>query len=672
LAHCAILTLLFAACNSKSQTGFISQESVITDSFINSKSNYSANNPGKTRHEIVLQQQQTGDSTNYYRLEQLKAKYYFIENILDSAIIASKKIIEFCNRTSGQPGIDYLTMATFNDLSIMWQTSGKRDSAITCLHQAEKIAIRAGLKEKLIDIYINLADNLNQESNFPQAAATYRKALLIADSLGLHSNYSAPINLGLANLYIDLGNYELAGHYFVNAETYFDSLPPLEQLYFANSRGNYYYHIKQYEKSLQWFNRSYELGEKYNQQYYMDLADINRGELYLLMEDYEMAKKYLEKASIAFGTTESSPAVKFYLNGLYASLYLATNQIDKAEYYLSQPFDTAHVNSVYILSHNKRMEELFQKKGDYKKAYAFSKNNNELDNNLRKSTVQNNIEELNFRYSQDTTLLKKDIEIRHHRQKATQLSNTLIISSSLFTIAILTTIFIIILRKRRNEKLLSMQIETINRLRLDNIKNRMSPHFIFNALNAMIPNFREHPELNRPVELLVGSIRNSLTASDKIGIEAAIEIRNVQNYLELLQSLNYDLPQVMWNIDRSVDLSTKIPSMCIQIPVENTIKYAFDNHDGNNILKINIKQNNNQLLLEIKDNGVGLNNRQQNPNNSKGTGSGLKILHKTVETFNNRNQSKIEMDIKSAGTDAQSATGTVVTYKIPANYKFEL
>lgn len=295
-----------------------------------------------------------------------------------------------------------------------------------------------------------------------------------------------------------------------------------------------------------------------------------------------------------------------------------------------------------------------------------------MDNNLRKSTVQNNIEELNFRYSQDTTLLKKDIEIRHHRQKATQLSNTLIISSSLFTIAILTTIFIIILRKRRNEKLLSMQIETINRLRLDNIKNRMSPHFIFNALNAMIPNFREHPELNRPVELLVGSIRNSLTASDKIGIEAAIEIRNVQNYLELLQSLNYDLPQVMWNIDRSVDLSTKIPSMCIQIPVENTIKYAFDNHDVNNILKINIKQNDNQLLLEIKDNGVGLNNRQQNPNNSKGTGSGLKILHKTVETFNNRNQSKIEMDIKSAGTDGQSATGTVVTYKIPANYKFEL
>lgn len=229
--------------------------------------------------------------------------------------------------------------------------------------------------------------------------------------------------------------------------------------------------------------------------------------------------------------------------------------------------------------------------------------------------MQNNIEELNFRYSQDTTVLKKDIEIRHHQQKATQLSNTLIISVSMFVIAALATAVLIIQKRRRNEQLLAMQIDTITSLRLDNIKNRMSPHFIFNALNAMIPNLREHPELNRPVELLVGAIRSSLTASDRVGIEAGVEVRNVQNYISLLESLKHDLPQINWEIASNVDLSMKIPSMSIQIPVENALKYAFETIDDDNFLKITMEQINDELFLEVRDNGLGFNNNGHHQNN---------------------------------------------------------
>lgn len=48
----------------------------------------------------------------------------------------------------------------------------------------------------------------------------------------------------------------------------------------------------------------------------------------------------------------------------------------------------------------------------------------------------------------------------------------------------------------------------------------------------------------------------------------------------------------------------------------------------------------------------------------------MKILHKTVETFNNRNNKKIVMDIITG--NKVEVVGTIVSYRIPADYKYEL
>lgn len=133
-------------------------------------------------------------------------------------------------------------------------------------------------------------------------------------------------------------------------------------LIISNTRGNFYHSSKQYEKALAWYKKTYQLGKKYGQEFYKDIANINRSEIYLLMYDYKSAKKYLDKASASYDTPDANPAIKFYLNGLYASLYSGTNQIAKAESILNQPFDSAMVNSVYIFNHNRRLEELYEKK----------------------------------------------------------------------------------------------------------------------------------------------------------------------------------------------------------------------------------------------------------------------------------------------------------------------
>lgn len=557
-------------------------------------------------------------------------------------------------------------------MGVCMQALSLRDSAALYYQKAAEAVLLLDNQEKRIDIYINLADNYREKGEFPLSADYYRKALLLADSLGLQDKYGVSVNMGLAHVYTDLNNFDLADIYFRRVEVRLDSLPSYEQLYFSNTRGNYYYLANEYEKSLPWFYRTRTLAMQYGQEIYKSIAEANLGEVYLLLNQNDSAQYYLDKAMTVFGQPESSPATTFYMRGLYASLYLQTNRRQEAEKLLSSPYDTTAVNAVYIYQHDKRLEELYRQKGDYKNAYFHSKKAHKFDNETRKVTVQNNMEEMNFRYSQDTMLLKKDLLIRRHEQKAQQMNYTLVLSLSIFIIAALITAITLIYRRRKNEQRYAAQVATIAKLRMQSVQNRMSPHFIFNALNSLMPNLREHPDLDKPVEYLVKAIRNNLTAPDKISVEAGEEIKHVQNYLDLLESLKYELPVIRWNIHSNTNLATMIPAMCIQIPVENAVKYAFEEKREDNLLEITINQDEKYLWIKISDNGKGFDSNNPAYTSAKGTGSGLKILYKTIELINAKNTEKATFQIQNnANTDA-SLHGTTVLIKIPQDFNYAL
>lgn len=661
--------LVFGACNNEKNK--LDKESVGIDSLITVYHESVQTDPLRVMSQIRDSQQSVRDSVNYYRLQSLLAIGYFVSNDIDSAVITNKSVIRFC-QSSGKstPDIVDLEAKAYNDIGIFFHITGQKDSAIVYQQEAAKQIIRSGSVQKLPDVYINIADIYNNKGDFPAAANQYRKALFIADSL--HLDHQLPsIYSGLAQVYTYLKNYKEADYYFNINEAVFDTLKLQDQFFFANSRCNYYYNTKEYEKGLVWIKRANQKAMLLAQPSFRATTEGNLGEIYLLLNQPDSAKYYLDQAAGYFLAEGAPEAVRYYLNGLYASYYLQKNNLRKAGEHLSGSYDMTQVNPYYVYFNDLRQEEFYRKQGDFRKAYELTKKAQAYDDSARDATRQNQIAEIDFRYRQDTILLKRNFELTNKEHKIVQLKRTNILIFSLLGVFALLVAIIAIYQRKKRELQRARQMATIAKLRMESIRNRISPHFMFNVLNSVIPNLREYPDLTRPMQLLIESIRGNLLVSEKIALTLEEEINIVKNYLALLESINHNNPQITWDIEPDVNLDTLVPSMIIQIPVENAIKYAFEGRDSNKLLRITISRQDKFLVIEVQDNGIGFTPGRVT-RTSKGTGTGLHILYKTIEMLNVMNQEKMEFEIMNEVNISSDKHGTKVHIKIPLEYKYEV
>lgn len=668
-----ILSVILAAavvcCNHRhapSDTG-----TVWTDSLLSAYRIQIQVDPTNTMKEIRQLQESITDSIIYQHLNGILAIGYFMDNKIDSAIIYDKNVLRFCeSQNLSNPDIAMVAIKSYNDLGVFFQLTGQIDSAIFYQEKAAIMADRSGEKQLLTNIYVNIADNYNHKSDLPSTAHYYRKALLIADSLELGIKASH-IHSGLAHVYTDLKNFEEADYYFKKVEAVLDSLSDYDIYYFCNTRGNYYYSKREYENALPWFWKANAVASRFNQGSFVATTETNLGELYLMLAQLDSAKYYLDRAAVHFLSDEASPSSKYYVEGLYASYYLEKGDLGKAQYYLSRADDSFQPNPIYVYYNHKRHEELYKRQGNYRKAYEMSKVAAEYDDSIRNITIQNTIAEIDSRYRQDTIVLKRDIQLAHQEQQLMVTQRTNIFIISLFIISILIAIIVSIVQKRKREQLQKHQLSVIARLRMETIRNRVPPHFMFNVLNSVVPGLSDHKEFSKPMQLLVESIRGSLVLSEKLTISLEEEINLVKNYLELVRTMNPEMPEIRWEISPEVDMKTPIPSMILQIPVENAVKYAFDGHKEEDLIAISIFQKENVLHIDVQDNGIGFNTgRASDP--AKGAGIGLKVLYKTIEMLNVMNNKKMEFEMKNEVDISADRNGTGVFIKIPSDYKYEL
>ena len=669
-----LLFLILASCCHRTEKGYKETDVYHVDSIISLYKDSMLSQPVQMKNLLFDNRKGVSDSISYYKLTVFAGLCCYHNYQTDSAFLLNNEALAFCLRQdSTKPRIAELKAYAYNYLGIMLQETNRRDSALVCLLKAYHALSYADDRRKLPDICINIADNYAQSGDFPEATYYYRKALFASDSLNMGEQLNHAIYCGMARIYADIDNYSLAEHYYKLAEKAFDRISPYEQFFFANTRGNYYYITEQYAQALPWFYKSNRISLNLKKQIDRAITDSNLGEVYLLLGKPDSALHYLDKANRYFSASNPDESTVFYFNGLYASLALYQNNLKKAEELLSQPYDTATINPTYIYLHNKRMEELYAQKGDFRKAYEYDKKVQSYNDSIRNTKAINYIAEIDSRYRQDTTLLKRDILIAQNQTQALQFRNISILLTSILVIFTMAVILTVIYARRKREQRYVKQMATIIKLRMENVRNRISPHFIFNVLNVVIPALRPYDELVKPLHLLVQAIRNNLLVSEKIAITLSEEIEIVRNFLDLKQSINKEFPTIKWEMAEKVDMQTLIPSMIMQIPIENAIKYAFDAYEegNNNSLTIKISETNEMLSIYIEDNGTGY-NPDRFANSAKGTGTGLKVLFRTIDLLNTKNQQKIEFKIENLGTLSTELHGTKVSVIIPAKYNYNL
>lgn len=631
--------------------------------------------PVKAKDHLLAFRSQVKDSINFYKLSAVCGLCYYHADQLDSARMLTESAWRYhANVSQPSPRMADLQAYSNNYIAVMLQEAGQRDSAVFYLEKAYQALMTSSHRQKLPDVCINLADNHYQCGRYVESAQWYRRALSLSDSLHMGEQVNHAIYCGLGHLYTDIGNYSLADSYYVLAEREYPRLAPYEQFFFANTRGNYYYAVKDYPEALPWFYRALALGKQFAKPIYRSIAECNLGEVYLLMGQTDSARCYLDRADELFRHS-ADPSVKYYFNGLQASLALQQNRLDEAQRLLSIPFDPSVVSPYYRYLNTKRLEELYAKQGKYAEAYRCRRYAQRYDDSLRTLKLLNSIAEIDYRYQQDTMLLRRDVQLAQHEAKMLRLRNINVVLGLTLTAFLLLAVLLVVFTRRRREREYASQMATITRLRMENVRNRLSPHFIFNALNAVVPALRRYDDLSKPLRLLVQSIRGNLLYSDQLTVRLEEELDMVRNYVELRKSLAGRFPEVEWRIDPQTDSELILPSMLIQIPVENALKYAFPSDEWPDEetarLFIEVKQEGGFLCVVVEDNGIGL-RPERFDEHMQGTGSGLRILFRTAEFLNKKNVQKIKLDLVNLGEADEKDHGVRFTAQIPLHFNYKL
>lgn len=260
--------------------------------------------------------------------------------------------------------------------------------------------------------------------------------------------------------------------------------------------------------------------------------------------------------------------------------------------------------------------------------------------------------------------------IAHNREQLSAQHNTLILVLSLLVISLLGATLIIVHINRKNERKYDQQLALVSHLRMENVKNRISPHYVFNVLNTIMPMFKQYPDLSHLLQLFIQVLRGNLIVSDQIAVSLEDEIKLVKNYATLRQETTPNTPPTQWEVSPDVPMQMLIPSMSIQIPVENALKYAFGSEPlADACLQVRISTVEKGIQIHIYDNGCGY-DPGHGDHSERGTGNGLKMLFHTIELLNGKNTEPIRFNIENLS--AQGKRGTLVSLYVPFNYHFKL
>jgi LytS/YehU family sensor histidine kinase len=211
--------------------------------------------------------------------------------------------------------------------------------------------------------------------------------------------------------------------------------------------------------------------------------------------------------------------------------------------------------------------------------------------------------------------------------------------------------------------------DTITSLKMQTIRNRMSPHFFFNTLSGISGGPINPENIKRDLQTLAMLLRRSVENIEQTAIPVGEELEVVKGYIDL-QRLRVPGPfNVSFDIHEEVNMDHLVPAMIIQIPVENAIKHGLMPLEGEKSLSIKIGKYDGGLKISVEDNGIGY---RTSGNRSAGTGTGLKILFQTICLLNSHNGKKIDFSIQELRPDITPGRGTMVEIKIPANYSYDI
>lgn len=218
-------------------------------------------------------------------------------------------------------------------------------------------------------------------------------------------------------------------------------------------------------------------------------------------------------------------------------------------------------------------------------------------------------------YAEAHRLMHKEINRR------SDFYGVIVVCASLISVS--TTIKLLQRWLKDNERITELKNLTFE-MELNELKNQVSPHFLFNMLNNVKALIRTNPEMANTVIIRLSEfLRYQLYENSGERIILASELEFVSNFLNLEQIRKDNFKVEIENhIDKNTLNTTFISPGLFTVFIENAIKHSVDPNGDETFVKIivdikdkqlhfvciNSKTEENQHLLKNKSNGLGLAN----------------------------------------------------------------
>lgn len=161
-------------------------------------------------------------------------------------------------------------------------------------------------------------------------------------------------------------------------------------------------------------------------------------------------------------------------------------------------------------------------------------------------------------------------------------------------------------------------------LRDEAIRSKLSPHFIFNAMNTLTAQIEKDPQAAQATtEHLAQLFRQVITASDQPTIPLKEELAFVEAYLGIERARLGERLRVTVDVPEALE-AAQVPPLSLQVLVENAVKHGVAPLEQGGEVRIGAEQKDGALHLWVEDPGPGVSALQ-------GTGTALATLRQRLE-----------------------------------------
>ena len=609
--------------------------------------------------------QEAKDSDEYYRFVVLDSKYFYYTMQADSFLKTHRQLEQYVRRqTRKNPAQKMLEIEVEMQKGVyLTKMVGQMDSAL--VHHFKALALTKNTPcsagNRLV-VLTNIADTYKQMGRYDKCIEYFVQALELGDSLVMSPATRITITVGIASAYSAMRSFEQSYLWWERAAQLRPEMTQTELFHYLNNRGNDLFLQENYSESLQYFLQIDSLlADNPDMAWERMFARCNLSAVYIKLGKTDLARPLLGQTE-AFFTEQKQLIPLYYLTTQRIELALLDGHQAEALHIADQNPTPAWMIPEQVVLRQDILIKLFAQKKQWQRLAETLQSQKTLMKDIMGDNLKMRISEVMSHYEHERQLAEKR---RQLEEKELSLRWTIaMLITSIVLIVLLVTISV---QKHREMKLKQSVMEShIMGLRMETVRNRITPHFIGNALSAEMLAQAEGREvdLDSIVELLHRGFE--LTGKETSTLAEELEFIDFYCLIER-RSIGPDF-NYQAQIDDDVDVDhVLLPSMSIQILLENAIKHGLKckRPEAGRQRTVTVRATRKGLatLVEVVDNGIGLpQDRKVNEH------TGLKVLRQTITLLNRQNKEQVTHGLENVA-DGHGCRAWIL---LPDNYEYKL